>query len=296
MVNQNHPPNSSPALTEFARDMTIAQLSPVTIQKRLELLDRLSRHLAGIALIDATAADLRDFQGTFAHLAPSSVDIYTRHVRAFYYWAYARRLISDNVAEGLIMPRVRRGLPHPATRDSLRTVFACATGTLRMVYVLAAFAGLRRGEICRLKRTDLSLVGARATALILGKGRRERKVPLLGPVVDELSFYGLPRTGWVIRHNGKPYNPERLSVDSHNFLAGIGVETTLHSMRHSFATDVGRATKDPMFVRDILGHDSVATTEIYMDTDLEGAHEKLAGYSAAINEVLGRPALRVVGG
>jgi integrase len=74
----------------------------------------------------------------------------------------------------------------------------------------------------------------------------------------------------VIRHNGKPYNPERLSVDSHNFLAGIGVETTLHSMRHSFATDVGRATKDPMFVRDILGHDSVATTQIYMDTDLEG--------------------------
>jgi integrase/recombinase XerC len=285
-------------MRQFELEMRIAKLSPVTIDHRLAAVCRLRDWLPtqDSSLLDATPDDLRAYQARFVHLAPATIDIYSRHIKAFYDWAETRGFLDGpNPASGLIMPRLTRGRPHPTTIDDLRVVFACTTGPLRTAYVLAAFAGLRRGEICRLHRRDIDLAGT-PTALIHGKGGKERVVPLLPPVVGEIQEAGLAR-GWVIhRGDGRPYDPERLSIESTTHLHGLGLQTTLHSMRHTFATHAARVTKDPLFVRDLMGHESVATTEIYMDSDLEGAHEKLAGYSAAINEVLGRPALRVVGG
>ena len=118
-------------------------------------------------------------------------------------------------------------------------------------------------------------------------------MPLLGPVVAELLDYGLPRAGWVVTLGVKPYPVERLSVDSHWHLRGLGVETTLHSMRHAFLTNAANVTHDPLFVRDLAGHGSVATTEIYMDTNMLGAHERLAGVASIASDVLGAHRLHV---
>lgn len=67
-------------------------------------------------------------------------------------------------------------------------------------------------------------------------------------------------------------------------------------VRHYFATYAARITKDPLFVRDLLGHASVATTEIYMASDMEGAHARLAGLTAQAERVLGGRQLYAVPG
>lgn len=283
---------NQPTLHQYRTEMQIAKYSPVTIDDRLSLLRRLAEHI-GKPLLDATEDDLRDFQAQFAHLAPTSVNIYSRHMKAFYAWAARRRLIDRSPAEDLIIPKVPKGRPHPTTADELRIIFACTRGVLRLVYVLAAFAGLRRGEICRLQRRDLDLSQSLATALVHGKGGKERIVPLLAPVVAELFDFGLPRTGWVVLKDGRPYSPAKLSVDSHTHLHRLGLATTLHSMRGTFATNAARATRDPLFVRDLLGHASVATTEIYMASDMDGAHERLAAVSALAESYLG-PVVRAL--
>ena len=140
--------------------------------------------------------------------------------------------------------------------------------------------------------SDLLDLAAPATALVHGKGRKDRTVPLLPTVVDELLRQ---RHGWVITlDNGKPYTPNRLSVDSTKHLHELGIPTTLHSMRAAFATLAFAATRDPLFVRDLLGHSSVATTEIYTLSSLQDAHERLNGMSTQAAALLRPQRLRAV--
>lgn len=157
-------------LHDFTIDMQIAKYSPVTIKDRVEVVRRFVAYLDGRPLLAATADDLRGHQAQFAHLEPASVNIYSRHLKAFYAWTVRRSLLPRSPAEEILIPNVPRGRPHPASADALRVVFACTTGALRLAYLLAAFAGLRRGEICRLRGSDIDAGGGLATALIRGQG------------------------------------------------------------------------------------------------------------------------------
>ena len=206
------------------------------------------------------------------------MDVYTRHCKALYAWALERGYIEHDPAAALATPHLGHGKPHPTRVEDLATVFACTTGALRTAYTLAAFAGLRCGEVCRLRGEDIDYTSP-ATAFIHGKGRKDRTVPLLPAVVDEL--HACPRRGWVITlESGLPYRPNRLSVDSSNYLLHeLGIATTLHSMRAAFATLAFQATRDPLFVRDLLGHESVPTTEVYTASSLADAHQRLSGLS-----------------
>lgn len=270
----------------FTTDMRLTNLSPVTIADRVEVLARMTKVL-GRPLLQLEADDLRHYQAErFANLAPASVNIYTRHIQAFYRWAVRRGLLEADPAAGLIVPKISRGRPHPTSPEDLKRIFACTHGDLRMAYVLAAFAGVRRGGICRLERPDLDLTPGAETALVHGKGGRDYTVPLVPAVVRELNDYGLPRRGYVVTRRGRPYQVEQLSLDSTTHLRQLGIETTLHSLRHYFLTNAARLTRDPLFVRDIAGHSSVVTTEIYMETNLWGAHAKLAGMADLSSRVL----------
>lgn len=275
-------------LNSLTADMKLADRSPVTIEDRIEVLDRLSIWLE-VPLIDATADQLRDYQDRFKHLAPASIDIYTRHIQAFYRWALGRGLIAADPSVDLIRPRLRKGRPHPTTVADLRIIFTCTSGALRIVYALAVFAGLRRGEICRLHRRDLDF-GVNASAVVDGKGGKERVVPLLPPLISELAG----TTGWVVTRNGLPYPVEQLSVDSGRHLRRLGIDTTLHSMRHTFATTAYRQTHDLLLVQRLLGHESVSSTQIYAEPDMSDAHARLSGFTAFGSDVLAPRHLRIV--
>jgi integrase len=266
-------------LDAFELHMRTRKLAPDTIKKRLEILRRLEAFLANdlqqISLLAASPDDLAAFQSSLSHLAPASLDIYSRHVRSFYRWAREFGHIDADPCTRMVVPRKPRGLPHPTSPDDLRVIFACTRRPLRTCYALAAFAGLRAGEITRLRWEDVDL--ARGTAYVHGKGGVDRIVPLLPAVVDELQRVGpAPRGYVVVRKNGLPYTPNRLSVDSCKHLATLPVSTTLHGLRHSFGSLAYRYTRDPLLVRDLLGHRSVSTTEIYMASSVDGAGERLS--------------------
>lgn len=245
-----------------------------------------SLHPAG-DLTQATRADLEAFQASYRHLQVASVNVYTRHVKAFYGWLTERGAIAVDPSRGLLVPTVHRGQPHPATVEQVRVIFACSTGPLRLAYALAAFAGLRCGEITRLQSNAVDLASPIKTAIVHGKGGRQRTVPVLPPLAVELGQCEF-RRGWVVRRDdGAPYSPRQLSNDSCRHMQNIGVDTTLHSLRHSFATWAARTTRDPLLVRDLLGHASVATTEIYMASAAVEAQSRLTELSALAGDVLG---------
>lgn len=274
-------PNDGGQLMQaFITHMRIQKLSDATIQKRIELLHRLGEFL-DCPLPDATTEKLMAFQATYSHLAPASMHIYTRHITAYYRWAKATKLLDEDPAADLELPRLRKTQPHPTKPNDIRTIFSCARGRLRTAYMLAAFAGLRSGEICRLRSNDINYEDC--SALIHGKGGKERTVPLLKPVMDEVGY----RRGWIVtRDDGTPVEPVWLSGESTRFMKNIGVQSTLHSMRAAFATNAVRMTHDPLLVRDLLGHESVATTEIYMETNLDGVHDRLQGMVGMAEDLL----------
>lgn len=277
---------SSVIIRAFASSMTAAKLRPVTIEKRLRVIHRLATYLDETSLLAATLKQLQAFQLTFAHLAPASVNIYTRHIRALYAWAFDAGWIEADTASRLRIPRVPKGVPHPTSRDDLRLMIRCAPSHLRRTYILAAFAGLRCGEIARLRYEGIIFDDV-ATAIIDGKGGKQRTVPLLRPVVEEI---GEQSKGWVVtRPDGQPWTPGNLSIESTIFLHSIGVMTTLHGCRHFYGTSVAKLTKNPLLVRDLLGHESVQTTEIYMQSDTSNAHAELSGLSAVLDAIR-RPA------
>jgi integrase/recombinase XerC len=270
----------------FEQHMVTAKLSPVTIKDRMEVIGRLQAHLGPLPLLEVAAEDLTAWQHTVGHLAPATVNIYTRHVKAFYDWALLFDYITIDPTRRLTVPKVRRGVPHPTKPEELRLIFACARGHLRLAFVLAAFAGLRRGEICRLRWDDVDLDSPTPTALIFGKGGIERVVPLLPPVVTELKALESRRGYVVLRPDGRPLVPAGLSITTHYWFQSNGIETTLHSLRHAYATSAARITRDPLFVRDLLGHASVSTTEIYMQTSMVGAHDRLQAMSDSAEAIL----------
>jgi integrase len=287
------PPSIHTGVTvdKFVQSMRNIKLSPYTIRCRVELINRLQAYLDG-DLLAATTDDLIRFQSTYAHLSVASVHVYSRHIRAYYKWARRSGLIAIDPALDIDLPRLPKGRPHPTSFDDLRTIFACAPDRLRTAYVLAAFAGLRCGEICRLHSRDLDYEHA-PTALIHGKGGKTRTVPILAPVLDEIRYV----RGWIIKTaDGRQVRPDLLSADSTRFLHGIGMDTTLHSMRGTFATHAIQLTHDVLLVRDLLGHESVSTTEIYTLPDHSAQHQRLAGFTDFANGVMRLRHLTAVGG
>jgi integrase/recombinase XerC len=282
-------------LREFEVDMRLAGLSPKTICARLEVVRRLGKFLSPKLPRAATEADLGQFQRQFAALAPASIDIYVRHVQAFYRWLLMRGRINTDPSTNMIRPKLRRGRPHPTSMEDMQRIFACTNGHLRLVYALAAFAGARCGEISRLQRQDISLIGTCPTARLDGKGGKVRIVPLVEPIIAELQIFGLPRSGWIVtRDDGAPYTPDKLSLAANRQLRRIGVEDTLHSLRHSFATTVYQSSRDLLLVKELLGHESVATTQIYAEPDMISAHERLQAVSSIASSLLNCGRLRAV--
>jgi integrase len=282
-------------LHDFVSDMRVVNRREATIRARVKILTRLGRFTHPAGLLEVDQDMLIAFErAAFVGLKPATVDIYSRNIQSFYRWALHRRLITVDPSVDMPRPQLRKGKPKPISLDDLRTIFACTRGELRIAYVLASFAGLRRGEICRLSRSDLDLSSACPTADIDGKGGKPRTVPLLAPVVHELLEFGLPRSGWLITWNGRQYPDEYLSTHSLRHLRSIGVVGTLHSMRHTFATTTYRTTHDLLMLKELLGHESVATTEIYAAPDMGTAHARLQPVADTASSLLSARHLHAV--
>lgn len=159
----------------------------------------------------------------------------------------------------------------------------------RTILELFYSTGLRVSELYRLNRDSIDLV--RKEFSVIGKGSKTRLVFLSDDAAEWVEKYLVSR-----KDNFKPlfirYSREinkdgekmRLSVSSiermvkqYIRLAGIPVDATPHTLRHSFATNLLRNGANLMAIKGMLGHSNIATTQIYMhttDKELREAHEK----------------------
>jgi integrase/recombinase XerC len=215
-------------------------------------------------------------------------------LRSFFNYLVRVGVLESNPAEGVRAPKLDRPLPKFLEVEEVERLMAAAAGTglwdLRDRAILETLygAGLRVSELAAVDENDLDLAAGLVRAQ--GKGRKERLAPLGRAAVGALARYlaAKHRAGM----NGGGARPcfinrrgERLDVrsvrrllDKYLAKAGLSHRASPHTLRHSFATHLLDRGADIRVVQDLLGHASLASTQVYTHLTTERLK---AAYDAA---------------
>ena len=174
--------------------------------------------------------------------------------------------------EKIRRPKEPRRLPRPIRDDHLALALERAPSSeIHSWLLLAAYEGLRCQEIAGLDadhvRDDIGEL-----LVMHGKGRKQRQVPLHPEVLRSLEALPMPPKGPLfLMPDGRRVPPYVVSQRLNRHLTRMEIPSTAHALRHWFGTNLLRGTHDLRLVQEMLGHSSVATTQIYTAFDHQDA-------------------------
>ncbi len=157
--------------------------------------------------------------------------------------------------------KVAKTLPKPISHKNIIEALKYADSDERLIVILFYTLGLRISELLNLKIEDISNEWIR----VIGKGNKQRDIPLIESTKKLLDEY-------LSTHNVKKYlfekNDEKLSENILRYkvtkvFKRIGIKVTPHQLRHSYATSLLNESAPIADVSELLGHSSMATTQIY---------------------------------
>lgn len=252
----------------------------------------------------------RRFLASFqkAGMAPATASRKMSSLRSFFRFMVREGLVKDNPFVGLQQPKARRRLPKVLSPEEMLRLLA-APGRLRdrargtepprqgrfadyaaardtAILELLYSTGMRIAELCGLTDARLDLLSG--TALVRGKGKKERFCPIGRPAAQALQVAlaardgtvadcGLPRApALFLNRAGGPLTPRSVERSLKKYLAEAGLDpaVTPHVLRHSFATHLLDAGADLRSVQELLGHASLSTTQIYTHVSVERLKEE----------------------
>jgi len=238
------------------------------------------------SLVGADLASLRRFLAHQTTLGYARASIARRagSVRTFYRWAAGRGIVDANPAVTLGRPKVASRLPgvlRPAEASALveapdeaddRPVHRRLRD--RAILEVMYGSGLRVGEVASLSLASVDL--ERGRVLVMGKGSKEREVPMSEHAVVAVARYlqagrpflatsGVASDALFLNLRGRPIGPRdvRAMVEQYGARILAGRRVTPHTLRHSFATHLLEGGADIRAVQELLGHATVATTQRY---------------------------------
>ena len=293
---------SNPALTtpmdDFV-DQLAAERSEHTVRAYRGDLADLSAFLADRGLtqwVDVGLSDVRAWLGRMhrAGVAGATLQRRTAAVRVFYRWLVAESLVEVDIAAALATPKVSRALPPNLSQGDLEVMFRAAVDRaaepdsgplgLRDVALLEVLygSGARVAEVCGLDIDDIDRT--RGTMRVLGKGNKERTVPLGRPALDGVDGWlavrpqvatGASGPAIFLGARGGRIDQRVVRRVVHERLEAVPDAPQLgpHGLRHAMATHLLEGGADLRSVQEMLGHASLATTQIYTHVSSERLRE-----------------------
>lgn len=247
-------------IEQHLAQMRREDLSENTITKRRQRLVRFDRE---VGLVAATPERINDYLDRL-DIEPRSRYQWISDLHRFYSWAIVWGHLSEDPTLRVPRPRLRRRLPRPIGTGDLVQAIQMAEPQMRAWLVLAAFAGLRVSEIAHLNVDDI--LWSDRLLRILGKGDKERMVPIHPEVERVLRAFPLPSRGRVFRRpRGGGWPANEVSREVSLYFDSLGIRATAHQCRHWFGTHTYRQSHDLRVVQELLGHSSPQTTATYAD-------------------------------
>jgi integrase/recombinase XerC len=266
----------------------------------------LSKHLGEeVTIASLDKIEMRDARAWLADLAARNIQATSRAralsaMRGFYQWLARNKHTQNAVLKTLRSPKKPPRAPRPLSTDQIDQLMHEATATVegwtglrdRALFMLLYGAGLRLAEALSLKSDDISAMqGGHIT--VTGKGRKQRMVPILEPVVDALQDYMKANPHVVEKKQplfqgkrGKVLNPAQAQKAMRSLRRQLQFpdNATPHALRHSFASHLLNSGADLRSIQELLGHASLSTTQVYTKVDetsllkvYEKAHPRAKG-------------------
>jgi integrase/recombinase XerD len=265
-------------------------LSRNTLEAYRRDVARYARYLAASGIADATSVQEATIGGFVAHLSgteyaegrryrASSVARSLAVVRSLHAFLLREGDTATDPSEGVRRPKVPRTLPRPLSVDEVAALLAApsdadATGLRdRAILEVMYGGGLRISEVVGLDVDDVDL--EEGSVRVIGKRNKERAVPLGRFAVESVQAYltrsrpalARPDSGPAMFLNARGGRLTRQGADrvikAAAVRAGLTKRVTPHTLRHSFATHLLEGGADIREVQELLGHASLATTQIY---------------------------------
>jgi integrase/recombinase XerC len=186
-------------------------------------------------------------------------------------------------------PKVAKTLPKPLAIGAAKRIadVGLRTGEGRPPWILARDAavlallygsGLRLSEALSLKRKDVPAPNAGDSITVIGKGNKQRMVPVLPQVLEAVAAYLAlcpiviaPEAPLFVGERGGPLSPRVVQLAMARLRGALGLldNATPHALRHSFATHLLARGGDLRAIQELLGHASLSTTQIYTAVDID---------------------------
>jgi tyrosine recombinase XerC len=250
----------------------------------LQVLAYLAQQHLDISPSELDSAKVREF---LAHCqarghSPASRARRVAALRHFYKFMLESGYLKENPIAAVRMGKLPKRLPRPLSEDAMAKLLEApdpkSKHSLRDIAAMELIygSGLRISEMCNLTFNSLDLDNGNGPSLrVLGKGNKTRVVPLSRASVMAVAEYlrqrqagkssPKPQEKIFLGARGGGLNPRRLQENLKGYLikAGLDADLTPHKLRHSFATHLLDHGADIRVIQELLGHESLATTQIY---------------------------------
>lgn len=204
--------------------------------------------------------------------------------RGFFGWMVRHRGLAANPCTGVRAPKSPRALPKALSPDAAAQLLDPAVGAAlelrdKAVFELAYSSGLRLAELVGLDVGDARAILREREVTVTGKGRKTRAVPVGAKARDALERWldargplaRLDEPALFVSARGRRISPRSVQLRLKRWALRAGLATGVHPhvLRHSFASHVLQSAGDLRAVQEMLGHSSIATTQVYTKLDFQ---------------------------
>ena len=297
LLLHNAQSSHSALLTRYRQFLLLEKsLSPNTLDAYLDDVSKLLSYMddCNLDIRDITLDDLHSFSAAIADLgvSPRSHARIISGIKSFFRFICLDGYRPDDPSELLESPKTGRHLPDVLTVDEIDRIIGQIDLSLpegqrnRAMIETMYSCGLRVSELCSLKIEDLYL--EEGFIRVNGKGSKQRLVPVSDKAVREIGKYLDDRCHINIRPGAEPFVflSKRLGrpisrvmvfeiVRELTAMAGINKKVSPHTFRHSFATHLLEGGANLRAIQCMLGHEKIATTEIYTHIDRSRLREEI---------------------
>lgn len=253
--------NSQEFLKNLETEIKIAKLSPHTLRNYLNFNKQLLSH-SGKEPTAITQSDVKYF---LAEKMQNRASISTILFLASIKFAYSTLLQKDPTA-GIKRPKNEKKIPIVLTKQEvIQLINSAKTSKSKLILQMLYSSGLRVSELVNLTPKDLDF-NENTGWVRAGKGKKDRLFILSKKLSTKLNRYISRHANWkYIFSETNPLTTRNIQkiVQKASFFAKINKDVHPHTLRHSFATHLLDAGTDLRKIQTLLGHSSIATTQIY---------------------------------